>query len=117
MSGSVTGQALKKAIEGRDGATLAGFYANDAVIRIIDRYNPPSRPKEIVGGTAIAEYWNDVCGREMTHRVETAIIDGPTLAFSESCAYPDGMKVYCSASAELRNGRIARQTVIQAWDE
>jgi hypothetical protein len=38
---------LKRAIEGRDGAALAGFYASDAVLRIIDRNNPPSKPNEL----------------------------------------------------------------------
>ncbi|TIW66786.1 MAG: nuclear transport factor 2 family protein, partial [Mesorhizobium sp.] len=26
-------------------------------------------------------------------------------------------KVFCAAMLELKNGRIARQTVVQAWDE
>lgn len=34
--------ALKRAIEGRDTSTLTGFYADGAVMRIIDRDNPPS---------------------------------------------------------------------------
>ncbi|TIO04482.1 MAG: nuclear transport factor 2 family protein, partial [Mesorhizobium sp.] len=25
--------------------------------------------------------------------------------------------VFCAAMLELKNGRIARQTVVQAWDE
>lgn len=53
----------------------------------------------------------------MTHRVETSIIDGSKLAFSQACAYPDGMKVLCLAVCELKDGRVARQTVVQAWDE
>jgi hypothetical protein len=39
------------------------------------------------------------------------------LAFSQACAYPDGMKVLCLALCELKAGKIARQTVVQAWDE
>jgi hypothetical protein len=53
----------------------------------------------------------------MTHRVETGVSDGDRLALTQSCAYPDGMKVYCSAMIELKGGKIARQTVVQAWDE
>ncbi|MGO9684493.1 MAG: hypothetical protein ACLP0B_04380 [Steroidobacteraceae bacterium] len=36
--------------------------------------------------------------------------------FTQSCAYPDGTKVFCSAMIELKGGKIARQTVVQAWD-
>lgn len=113
----VTGSALKQAIEGRDGATLAGFYSENAVLQIIDRYNPPSKPKEIAGRAAIAAFWDDVCGRAMTHTVETNIADGNTIAFTEACAYPDGTKVFCAAVLTLKDGSIAHQKVVQAWDE
>lgn len=113
----VTGPALKQAIEERDGAKLASFYRDDAVLEIIDRNNPPSRPREIAGRTAIAAFWDDVCGRAMTHAVETNIADGNTIAFTEACAYPDGTKVFCAAVLTLEDGSIARQKVVQAWDE
>jgi ketosteroid isomerase-like protein len=108
--------ALRRAIEGRDAKALADFYAEDAVMRIIDRDNPPSRPREIQGKRAIAGYFADVCGRAMTHRVETAVADDTQLAFTQSCAYPDGTRVFCSTMLALDDGRITRQTVVQAWD-
>ena len=39
------------------------------------------------------------------------------MAFTQACAYPDGTKVYCMAALKLEDGRIAEQTVVQAWDE
>jgi ketosteroid isomerase-like protein len=90
---TLTVPALRRAIETRDGTTLAGFYTDDAVLRIVDQMNPPSRPSEIKGRDAIAAYYDDVC------------------------TYPDGKRVYCAATLELVGGRIARQTAIQAWDE
>ncbi len=113
---ALTISSLRKAIEGRDGATLAGFYAEDAVLRIIDQSNPPGQPLEINGQQAIAAYFDDVCGRTMTHKVEFGVADGDRLAFTQACTYPDGTRVFCSASAELRAGKIARQTAVQAWD-
>jgi hypothetical protein len=53
----------------------------------------------------------------MTHKVETSITDGDELAFSQTCAYPDGAKVLCLALCQLNSGKIARQIVVQAWDE
>jgi ketosteroid isomerase-like protein len=113
----VTAAALKSATEARDARTLSAFYADDAVIRIIDRANPPSRPRVLHGKQEISAFWEDVCGRSMTHTVEAAAADGDRLAFTEACTYPDGTKVLCIAMAELKDGSIAKQTVVQAWDE
>jgi ketosteroid isomerase-like protein len=114
---AVDGAAIKKAIETRDGKMLSSFYADDALVRVIDRNNPPSKPREIRGRAAISTFWDDICSRAMTHKVDTTIADGNSLAFTQACAYPDGTKVFAAAMLELKNGRIARQTVVQAWDE
>jgi hypothetical protein len=113
----VTGSAIKQAIEGRDGRMLASFYADDAVVRVIDRNNPPSKPREIKGRAAIDVFWDDICSRAMTHKVDTTLADGNRLAFTQACSYPDGAKVLCLSMIELRDGLIARQTAVQAWDE
>jgi ketosteroid isomerase-like protein len=114
---TVDGAAIKKAIETRDGKTLSSFYTDDALVRVIDRNNPPSKPREIRGRAAITTFWDDICSRAMTHKVDTTIADGNSLAFTQACSYPDGTKVFCAAMLELKNGLIARQTVVQAWDE
>ena len=113
----VTGTAIKQAIETRDGRMLAGFYADHAVTRVIDRNNPPSRPREIKGKAAITAFWADICGRAMTHRVDVSIAEGDKLAFTQACAYPDGAKVFCAAIVRLEDGLITDQTIVQAWDE
>jgi len=117
LTRTVTVADLKRAIETRDSHALSSFYGDSAVMRIIDRSNPPSRPRELNGKAAIAAFHDDVCGRAMTHTVEMGVADGDRLAFTQSCAYPDGLKVYCSAMLEIKDGKIARQTVVQAWDE
>lgn len=107
---------LKTAIEARDAKSLIALYADDALMRIIDRDNPPSRPRDLKGRDAIAAFYDDVCSRAMTHTVENGVSDGRRLAFTQACAYPDGTRVFCSAMIELADGRIARQTNVQAWD-
>jgi len=114
---AVTGATIKRAIEGRDGRMLASFYADDAVVRVVDRNNPPSRPREVRGKSAISGFWNDICSRAMTHEVAFTVAEGDRLAFSQACAYPDGAKVFCLAMVDLEGGKIARQTLVQAWDE
>ena len=113
----VTGTAIKQAIETRDGRMLAGFYADHAVTRVIDRNNPPSRPREIKGKAAITAFWADICGRAMTHRVDVSIAEGDKLAFTQACAYPDGARVFCASIVRLEDGVITDQTIVQAWDE
>jgi hypothetical protein len=115
-SKSVTVVGLKRAIEGRKASALAGLYADDAIVQVIDRDNPPSNPRSLKGRAAIAAYFEDVCGRDMTHKVDAGVAMGNRLAFTQSCAYPDGTKVYCSAMIDLKGGKIARQVVVQAWD-
>jgi hypothetical protein len=113
----VDGETIRRAIEGRDGRLLASLYAPEAIVRVIDRNNPPSRPRDIRGRPAIAEFWADICGRAMTHEVATTLAEGDRLAFTQACAYPDGTRVFCIATLQLKDDRIWRQTIVQAWDE
>jgi ketosteroid isomerase-like protein len=116
LSHAVSIAELKRAIEGRDAKALIGLYADDALLRIIDHDNPPSKPRELRGRQAIAAYYDDVCGRAMTHQIEVGISNGQQLAFTQACTYPDGAKVFCAAMLETRDGKIVRQTAVQAWD-
>ncbi len=116
-SNGVTGAALKRAIEARDAPTLSSFYADDAVVRVIDRNNPPSKPREVRGRAAIGAFFDDICSRAMTHEVADSVADEDRLAFTQACAYPDGTRVFCVAMTRLADGKIARQTIVQAWDE
>jgi ketosteroid isomerase-like protein len=111
---SVTVAALKRAVEGRDAQALAAMYADDAVMLVIDHDNPPSNPRRIAGKAAISSYFSDVCGRDMAHLIENAIAAGGRLAFTQRCTY--GTKVFCAAMLDLKGGKIAQHTVIQAWD-
>jgi ketosteroid isomerase-like protein len=110
-------QSLSKAIEARDSATLGAFYTDDAVLLIIDHLNPPNLPREIKGHAGLCSYFDDICGRAMTHTVENGVQDGGRMAFTQTCRYPDGKSVFCSTTANLIGGKIARQVMVQAWDE
>jgi ketosteroid isomerase-like protein len=113
---TVSVEELKRAIEARDAKALIALYADDALLRIIDHDHPPRQPLDIKGKQAIAAYYEDVCGRAMTHRVDAALSNGEALSFTQMCTYPDGAKVYCAATLEAKGGKIVRQTSVQAWD-
>jgi ketosteroid isomerase-like protein len=107
---------LRSAVEGRDAAALMQLYADDAVMTVVDRNNPPSKPLVLTGKAAIAAHLSDICGRPMTHRVENAVEQNGRIAFTQACQHQDGWRVLCATVAELDGGRIARQTNVQAWD-
>ena len=108
--------SLRNAIETRDAKSLASFYADDAVLTIIDSDNPPSKPRTIKGAKDIGSFLDDVYGRDMKHTLENGVVDGKHLAFVEGCSYPDGTHVIASTMAELGPNGIVKQTIVQAWD-
>ncbi|HEY0834863.1 MAG TPA: nuclear transport factor 2 family protein [Azospirillum sp.] len=110
-------ETLRRALETSDADVLAGFYADDAEMTIVDRDRPPSAPMTLAGKPAIEAFWRDVCARDMTHRVGREVIGADRVAFVEECAYPDGCHVLSSMTLDLRDGRIARHLTVQAWDE
>ncbi|GAA4293619.1 nuclear transport factor 2 family protein [Actinokineospora soli] len=110
-------EALRRGIEERDADTLLALYAEDAELRLVDRVSPPSNPRVLRGAAAIGAFLQDVCGREMAHAVERIAVQADTGAYLESCRYPDGTRVLCSAVLDLADGRILRQVAVQAWDE
>ena len=73
-------EALRRGIEERDAATLRALYAPDAEMTVVDRNAPPSQPRVLRGRTAIGEYLDDTCGRDMTHRLERVVVSGDTAA-------------------------------------
>jgi len=107
---------LRKAVEGRDAGSLKSMYADDCVLTIIDNDNPPSRPRTLKGRKEIGEFLDDVYSRDMTHTIESGVVDGNTLAFVQGCRYSDGTRVIASSIADLGPKGITRQTTVQAWD-
>ncbi len=110
-------ETLRRAIEQRDAKTLTGLYTEDAELRIVNRNSPPSSPLELRGKEQISSYYEDVCSRAMTHRVERKVVGDDNVAFTEACEYPDGTRVLCAAMLDVRNGKIVRQVNVDAWDE
>jgi hypothetical protein len=105
------------AAEGRNADTQVSMYALDAVVTIADRINQPGAPQVLHGRDEIGGWLQDVCAREMTHRVQHNVGDATGAAFSEACRYPDGTNVLCATVLHLADGQIVDQTVVQAWDE
>jgi ketosteroid isomerase-like protein len=106
-----------RATEERDASTQLSMYAPDAVVTIADRTAPPSAPRVLNGVEAIKGWIEDLTARDMTHRVGHTVHDAGGAAYVVSCRYPDGAQVLCSTLIELSGSQIAKQSVVQVWDE
>ncbi len=112
-------EALRRGIEERDAATMRSLYAENAQMTVVDRRDQPSHPHRISGTPDIGEYLDEMCSRDMEHRLEQVVVsaDGSHAAYLERCRYPDGATVLATSMLDLRDGRITAQTSLQAWDE
>ncbi len=108
---------FKRAIEERDASAQLAMYAEDAEVTLVDRVARPSAPRVLHGAGEIQAWIEDVCGRDMTHRVQRTVQDESGAAFTEACRYPDGTGVICATVLEIDNGLVTRQIAVQAWDE
>lgn len=117
MGNAFSTETLRQSIEGNTATNLLSLYADDAELRVVDRNTQPSSPRVLHGREEIGELLEDVYSRDMTHKVERCVMDGDTVAFSESCLYSDGVRVLAESMITLRDGKIAEQIMIQAWDE
>ncbi|MEU6548182.1 nuclear transport factor 2 family protein [Streptomyces sp. NPDC046859] len=108
---------LRRAVEGDTPDLLLSLYTDDAEIRLVNRNAQPSSPKVLRGRDEIGGMLTDVYSRDMTHTLEGCVVQGDNAAYSESCAYADGVRVMSESMITLRDGKISRQIVIEAWDD
>ena len=110
-------ERFARATEERDASTQLSMYAADATVTIADRISQPGSPRVLHGREQIKGWIEEVTGRDMTHAVQHSVSDDRGAAFTVACRYADGTNVLCATVVELRDGAIASQTVVQAWDE
>ncbi|MFE3031967.1 nuclear transport factor 2 family protein [Streptomyces canus] len=108
---------LRRGIEGHTPETLLSLYADDAEIRLVNRNATPSHPMVLHGRDEISKMLSDVYSRDMTHKLEECVVQGDRAAYSESCQYPDGLRVLSESMITLRDGKISEQIMVEAWDE
>jgi SnoaL-like domain len=106
-----------RATEERDASMQVSMYAPDAAVTVADRIAQPSSPRVLHGREEIQTWIEEVTARDMTHTVQHTVSDDRGAAYTVACRYPDGAKVLCATVLELESGSIARQTVVQVWDE
>lgn len=108
---------LRKALEEKDVELLLDLYDNNASVQVVNKNTPPSRPFETSGWDDLETYLRDFCDRDLVHQVGNEVVGEDKASYTESCAYPDGTKVFTANFLELDNGSIKRHTVLETWDE
>ena len=106
-----------RAAEDRDALGQLTMYGSDAEVTIVDKVSQPGSPRVLRGHSEIDAWLSDMYAREMTHRVGPTVQDSGGAAYTQACRYQDGTNVICGTVIELDGGAIARQTVLEVWDE
>ena len=110
-------EALCYAIERPDPDLMLGFYAEDALLSIVNAHTPHVPPFELYGKGEIAKHLRATFGQEASHRVEReAAVGGDRVTFREACEYSDGGRIVVETTLELRDGKIVRQVDVVASD-
>ena len=110
-------EALRDAIERPDPDLMLGFYAEDALLSIVNAHTPHVPPFELYGKREIAKHLRATFGQEASHRVEReAAVGGDRVTFREACEYSDGGRIVVETTLELRDGKIVRQVDVVASD-
>lgn len=117
-SGQLDVEMLRRAIEARDAAAQVAMFAPDAELIMVDQAHPPSMPEEVRGTAAIRARLEDICARDMTHKVMRMVSGPGSAAYTVACRYADGTQVRSAMMLDVGDdGLIMRQEGVQAWDE
>lgn len=107
---------LRRAHVTRDAALVTTLFTDDAAVQVVDANHPPGEPLRLSGRDAVADLWQQMFDRDMTHDLPNVVLTDDGLAYSIACRYASGEQVLAQALCELRDGKIARATYVQAWD-
>ena len=106
ITGGLDFGALRRAIERGDPDSMLEFYADDAMVRVL---NGAAVSFEVEGKAEVAKYLRAIHARPANHRVENEVLAEGRIRFEESCEYLDGARTVVETRLEIRKGEISRQ--------
>ncbi len=109
-------EAFRAAVANKDYDALESCYAADAVVVSYSERNRPSSAEELRGPEAIVAVYRET-PEELKHELIDEVAGEERFAFTMKCTYPTGELVMWTAVCEVRDGLIARQVGVEAWDE
>jgi hypothetical protein len=108
---------LMSAVQHGSAAGLADYITADVELTQIDQRTPPAAPSVHRGRDALLTLAEDLERRGVTMRIEDGFISGERGALRVTCTHPDGKQVVEHTLLTLHDGKIARWSGVQAWDE
>ena len=108
---------LKRAVQHGGVAGLADYITDDVELTEIDQRTPPAAPAVHSGRDALLTLAEDLERRGITMSIEDGFISGERGALRVICTHPDGKQVVEHTLLTLNDGKIARWSGVQAWDE
>lgn len=108
---------IKNAAHSGGVAGLADYATDDVEFTEIDHSTPPAAPAVYTGREALAALAEDLERRGVRMRIDDGFIAGDRGALRVICTHPDGKQVVEHALLTLHDGKIARWSGVQAWDE
>jgi ketosteroid isomerase-like protein len=108
---------LREHVAGGNVAAFGAMLADDVEWRLIDQRTPPAAPAVLRGRDAVVAMIGGAVERGIVTHVTDGFTAGDRGALELTCTYPTGERVVEHALVEIRDGRIARWSGVQAWDE
>jgi ketosteroid isomerase-like protein len=108
---------LRERVAAGDAAGFGAMLAEDVVFSVIDQRTPPAAPAVLHGRDAVVELVGGAVARGIVTHVTDGFVSADRGALELTCTYPTGGQVVEHALVEIRDGRIARWSGVQAWDE
>lgn len=109
-------ETFKRAAEAKNLAALVELYADNAELVDINKRQPPGAPMRLRGRDELRKMYEGV-PKELEHHIGDEVLSDDKMAFSYRCHYPNGQEVFGVHICEVRDGKITREVVAEAWDE
>jgi hypothetical protein len=108
---------LRELVAAGDAAAFGAFLAEDVVWSVVDQRTPPAAPAVLHGRADVVAMISGAVARGIVTHVTDGFTAGDRGALQLTCTYPTGAQVVENALVEIHDGRIARWSGVQAWDE
>lgn len=108
--------AYKRACERQDIKAWVAFYAKDAEWIAYRHDAPPRAPSRVVGSRQIGDFLRRIQATKVRISIADEVLGPTRAAFCVTCTLPDGNRVIENVIIHHREGKIARQVDVEAWD-
>ena len=107
---------VRELVASGDADAFGAFLADDVTWSVVDQRTPPAAPAVLHGRADVVAMLRRAVDRGIVTHVTDGFTAGDRGALQLTCTYPTGGQVVENALVEIRDGRIARWSGVQAWD-